>query len=108
MFFNVVHILIYLLKKLYLQKYISGIFSESKEDEYFLALDMDFQTAFQKAYASSHVLNPYSGVTIDLPALGKSFAFFPNVINENGISLLFLNQQIPLILMSSFWNNRIS
>lgn len=68
----------------------------------FVALDTDFQTAFQKAYASPRVLNPYSDVTIDLPALGKSFAFFANVINENNISLLFLNQQIPLILMSSF------
>lgn len=69
----------------------------------FVALDTDFQTfAFQKAYASPHVLNPNSDVTIDLPALGKSFAFFANVINENSISLLFLNQQIPLILMSSF------
>lgn len=67
----------------------------------FVALDTDFQTDFQKE-SSPHVRNPYSDIPIDLPALGKSFAFFANVKNENSISLLFLNQQIPLILMSSF------
>ena len=41
----------------------------------FVALDTDFQTAFQKE-SSPHVQNPYSDIPIDLPALGKSFAFF--------------------------------
>ena len=31
-------------------------------------------TAFQKVYVSPPVLNPYNGVTTDLPVLRKSFA----------------------------------
>lgn len=39
----------------------------------FVALHMDLQIAFQKAYDRVHVLNLHTGVTTDLPAQTKSF-----------------------------------
>lgn len=71
----------------------------------FVALDMDLQIAFQKAYDRVHVLNPHNGVTTNLPAQSNSFTF-ANLIDENSILLLFLNnKKFPLIPMNYFWNN---
>lgn len=73
----------------------------------FVALDLDLQTAFQKAYDRVHVLNLHNGVTTDLPAQSNSHITFTNLIDENSILLLFLNNnnKNPLTPMNSFWNN---
>lgn len=42
----------------------------------FLSLNMNFQIAFQKAYARVHVLSPRNNVTTDLLAISKSFTLF--------------------------------